>query len=132
MNTHDDSHENPAIADILARQAADRRIALSRRECQSEGGWQQSSQILKENQGRLHRYVDGSRIRVTAASFYAHLLELARAPLRKVRQPTARFASRKRHPLTQQELDALKRGNERRAKEARKRREGKAAASAAE
>jgi hypothetical protein len=127
MNSHDDPRENPAIADILARKAADRRISLSRRECQVEGGWAQSSQILKESHGLLRRYVDGSRIRVTTVSFYQHLLDLASRPARKVRRPSARFARRK---PTQQELDGLKRGNEQRAKEARKRREAKAAAPA--
>jgi hypothetical protein len=130
MNTHDDIHENPAIADILARQAADRRVTLSRRECQLEGGWAQSSQILKENQGLLRRYVDGSRIRITTASFYQHLLSLASAVPRKVRMPPTRFASRQRRAPTQNELDALQRANEKRAKEARKRRETKAAAPA--
>jgi hypothetical protein len=128
MNTHDDIHENPAIADILARQAADRRVTLSRRECQLEGGWAQSSQILKENQGLLRHFVDGSRVRVTSQSFYEHLLALARAAPKKVRMPATRFA-RRRDP-TPAELDGLKRGNDRRAREARKRRESKAAAAA--
>lgn len=132
MNTpnHDPDYENPAVADIRARQKADRRASMSRKECQTEGGWQQSSQILKEGQGLLRRYVDGSRIRITTQSFYEHLIALASAAPRKVRQPATRFASRKRRAPTPQELPGLQRAHEQRAKEARKRREAKAAAPA--
>jgi hypothetical protein len=95
MNTYDDSRENPAIADILARQAADRRVSLSRQECMAEGGWGATSQIEKEAKGPLRRYLDGSRVRITSQSFYEHLLALASAAPKKVRQPPARFARRR-------------------------------------
>ena len=66
-------------------------------------------------------------VRVTSASFYAHLLALASAPSRKV----TRFGPRRRRrDPTPQELAGLQRANEQRAKEARKRREAKAAAAA--
>jgi hypothetical protein len=126
MNTpnRDPDTDNPVVADIRARQKADRRASLSRKDCQLEGGWGQSTQIAKENQNLLRRYVDGSRIRITSQSFYEHLLALASAAPKKVRMPATRFA-RHRDP-TPAELDGLKRGNEARAKEARRRREDKA------
>jgi hypothetical protein len=109
MNTHDDSRENPAVADILAQQAADRRVSLSRQECQIAGGWGATSQIEKENKGKLHRYLDGSRIRVTTASFYAHLIELASAEPRKVRVPPKRFVKNKHHPTLKENTNTARR-----------------------
>ena len=85
-----DLQENPAVADIKARQAADRRVSLSPKECQIEGPLGESTYRAKVASGALHRYLDGARVRITAASFYAHLIELRAAPR------TRRFASRRR------------------------------------
>jgi hypothetical protein len=88
------SHDRTALADILARRDADRRISLSRRECMIEGGWALTTQTLKESSGVLRRYLDGASVRVTTASFYEHLIALASAAPKKVRQPPARFPRR--------------------------------------
>ena len=85
------------------------------------GGWGQTTQLTKEKRGILHAYLDGASVRVTTRSLYTHLLELASAPLRKVRQPPSRFKHKPRVP-TPQELEALRRGNERRRREAEERR----------
>ena len=106
-----DPQENPAVADIKARQAADRRVSLSPKECQTEGGWGESTYRAKVASGALHRYLDGARVRITAASFYGHQIELASgAPDKKVRQPASRFQKAVR-PRTPQELAALQRAN---------------------
>jgi hypothetical protein len=102
MNTREDPRENPALADVLTRKAADTRFSLSRQQSAHEGGWGATSQIEKENAGKLRSYRDGARIRVTTQRFYEHLLELASAPRSKVREPVARFGQpkRKRHSST--------------------------------
>ena len=96
------------------------RVMLTRRQCQQCGNWGPTSQIAKENAGDLDSVLDGSVRKITAASFYRHLIELAirshppAGPV-KARQPAARYQRRcpRREP-TQAELEALKRGNERR------------------
>jgi hypothetical protein len=129
------------VADIKRRQAADSRVMLTRRQCQQGGNWGPTSQIAKENAGDLDSVLDGSVRKITAASFYRHLIELAirshppAGPV-KARQPAARYQRRcPRRESTQAELEALKRGNERRRceaearrAEAQARREAKAAA----
>jgi hypothetical protein len=123
---HDSDAESQTVRDIRAKEKADRRVSMSRQECQLAGNWGATSQIEKENSGKLRRYLDGNRVRITTASFYQHLAELAGAGPGKVHQPAKRFAPRQRVP-TKKELEGLKRGNEKRAKEARNRREAKAA-----
>ena len=91
-NSHE--HENQAVADLKAREAADPRVTLTRRECQVGGGWGQTSQIAKENSGVLHRVVDGTIVRITAASFYRHLIDLAERVAAQG-SPAARDASLK-------------------------------------
>lgn len=88
------AHDRTALADILARRDADRRVSLSRKECMLEGGWAQTTQIAKENSGVLRRYTDGASVRVTTQSFYEHLIVLASAAPKKVRQPPARYSRR--------------------------------------
>jgi hypothetical protein len=129
MNTHDIAQcDTPAAVDIRAREAADKRVSLSRNECQVEGGWGASSQRLKERSGALHRYLDGSSVRITAKSFYAHLIDLANAPPRRGRKPSGTSFQKKPRVRTPQELAALRRANTQRHEEklARKRREGSA------
>jgi hypothetical protein len=98
--------ETPAAADIRAKEKADSRTSLTRKQCQDEGNWGPTTQIKKENRGVLHRYLDGSVVRIPAASFYAHLIDLASAPAKKVRQPAKRYQKRPR-PRTPQELEGL-------------------------
>ncbi len=71
--------DTPAAADIRAREAADKRASLSRNECQIEGNWGSTSQRAKEAAGKLHQYYDDSSVRITARSFYQHLIDLANA-----------------------------------------------------
>ena len=85
------------------------------------GGWGQTTQITKEKRGLLHVYLDGASVRITTQSLYEHLIQLASAPVRKVRQPAARFQRKRRDP-TLQELEALRRANEARKQDAAERR----------
>jgi dTDP-D-glucose 4,6-dehydratase len=79
MTTALPNHENPAIADVDAREAADPRFALTNRECETEGGWGPSTQRKKQAEGCFNTYRDGTRVMNTAKSFYAHLRSLAAA-----------------------------------------------------
>ena len=119
--------ENPAVADIDAREAADPSVLKSRKQCQTEGGWGQTTQIAKEDSRVLHRVNVGMSVKITSKSFYQHLRDLASAQLRKLRQPSARYQKRPRE-RTAAELRGLQIGNAQRAEQARKRREAKAAA----
>ena len=117
---------NPAVDDIKAKQAADPSASKSRRQCMEIGNWGQTTQLEKEKRGILRSYTDGASVRITTQSLYEHLIELASAPVRKVRQPAARFQRKRRDP-TPQELEALKRANaaRKRAAAARKSQENK-------
>ena len=77
------------------------------------GGWGQTTQLGKEKRGLLRTYTDGASVRITTQSLYEHLIELASVPIRKVRQPAARFQRKRRQP-TEAELAGLRLGNERR------------------
>jgi hypothetical protein len=121
-NTHDcTAPANPAVADIKAKWAADPSASKSRRDCMLIGGWGQTTQLEKEKRGVLRTYTDGASVRVTTQSLYEHLIELASVPIRKVRQPAARFQRKRRQP-TEAELTGLRLGNERRKREAAARR----------
>jgi hypothetical protein len=97
----------------------------------TEGGWKQTSQLQKEQNGLLRTVLDGARRRVTTESFYEHLLALATAPPRKVRRPPKRYTKATR-PRTEAELKGLRKGNEARRREAQLRRAVRAAAREAE
>ena len=71
--------ENPAVADIDAREAADPSVLKSRKQCQTEGGWGQTTQIAKEYSSDLHRVNVGMSVKITSKSFYQHLRDLASA-----------------------------------------------------
>jgi hypothetical protein len=122
----DTPRDTPAAADIRAVEAADPRKSLSRKECQTEGNWGASSQRVKEQSGVLHRYLDGSSVRITAKSFYTHLIDLANAPPRQGRKASSTSFQKKPRVRTPRELAALRRANTQRHEEklARKRREG--------
>ena len=116
-NTHDSAAPATAVADIKAKWAADPSASKSRRQCMEIGGWGQTTQISKEKRGVLRTYLDGASVRVTSESLYRHLVELASVPIRKVRQPAARFQRQRRQP-TEAELAGLRLANERRKREA--------------
>ena len=123
-------YENPAVADIRAREAADKRVSLSPKECQIEGNFGASSFRLKVKNGLLHRYLDGSSVRITAKSFYAHLIALANAPARQGRKPSKTSFQKHPRPRTEAELRGLEIGNQRRREEAQLRKGAKQAARA--
>jgi hypothetical protein len=89
------------------------------------GGWGASSQRVKEQSGVLHRYLDGSSVRITTDSLYDHLIDLANAPARQGRKPSRTSFQKKIRPRTEAEKRGLARANAQRheEKEARKRRE---------
>jgi len=121
-NTHDyATPTNPAVDDIKAKWAADPSASKSRRDCMLIGSWGQTTQLEKEKRGLLRTYTDGASVRITTQSLYEHLIELASVPVRKVRQPAARFRRKRRQP-TEAELAGLRLGNERRRREATTRR----------
>jgi hypothetical protein len=117
-------HDTPAAADIRAREAADKRASLSPKECQIEGNFGASSFRLKVQNGVLHRYLDGSSVRITARSFYQHLIDLANAPARQGRKASSTTFQKKIRPRTGAELRGLKVGNDRRHDEAEARKRG--------
>jgi hypothetical protein len=121
------------VSDLLRRKAKDCRIVLSRRDCEREGGWGPTRQIELERAGNLRSFLSGSKRVITAESFYGHLIASAIAshpldgPERKARQPLMRYRTHRKP--TPQELEGLRRGNARRAAEAQRRRETRAAGS---
>ena len=119
-NSHDCA-TSTAVDDIKAKWAADPSASKSRRQCMEAGAWGLTTQIAKERRGVLRTYTDGASVRITTQSLYEHLVELASAPVRKVRQPVTRFQRKRRDP-TPQELEALKRANAARKREAAARR----------
>jgi hypothetical protein len=53
---------------------ADRRNALSRGDCETEGGWSEATQVEKEKAGALRSFLDGKKRLITSSSFYEHLI----------------------------------------------------------
>jgi hypothetical protein len=122
--------DTPAAADIKATWAADPSASKTRKECQVVGNWGPTTQIVKEKRGILHTYTDGAVVRVTTQSLYSHLVDLANAPRRRVREPAAAFRRVKKaaRPRTAAELEGLRKGRERFRAEAIARRAAKEAA----
>jgi hypothetical protein len=116
--------QNPAVADIRAMQAADPAASKSRKEAGLIINCGQTKVIKLEKAGLLHRYTDGSSVRITTASIYEYLIACAAAPPRKVREPAAKFRHAKKapRPRTEAELEGLRKGNAKRAAEAQARR----------
>ena len=110
--------DTPAAADIRPVRRPTSASPCRARNARLEGGWGASSQRLKEQSGVLHRYLDGSAVRITAKSFYAHLIDLANAPARQGRKPSGTSFQKKRRAPTEHELEGLRKGNEQRAAEA--------------
>ena len=110
-------------------------LSISRQECMSAFGHGMTRQILIEQAGEVESYLDGGNRRISTASICRRLIALATCRIR-LDGPELRKAcvSRRsdvsqRLPLdrTPAELEGLKRGNERRAEEARRRREARVA-----
>jgi hypothetical protein len=120
--THD--HDTPAAAALRRQKAADPRKLISNKDCILEGGWGQTTQMSKVASGILHRVNVGLRVMVTAESFWDHLIDLANAPQKRLRNPRTKF-QRRRSESTPQELAGLAIGNAKRAAQAQKRREAK-------
>jgi hypothetical protein len=80
---------------------------------------------VKVENGVLHRYLDGSSVRITARSFYQHLIDLASAPPRQGRKPSTTSFQKQSRPRTEAELEGLRKAKAVRAREAELRREGK-------
>ena len=108
---HDIDRDTPAAADIRAREAADKRISLSRKECMTEGGWGASSQRLKEQTAPCTAISTVPRSGSPPARFTQHLIDLANAPPRQGRKPSATSFQKKKRQPTPAELDGLKRAN---------------------
>jgi hypothetical protein len=53
----------------------EKRSALSRKECETEGGWKQTSQQSKEDSGALLSFRDGKKVLISADSFHRHLID---------------------------------------------------------
>jgi hypothetical protein len=115
------------VNDIISRAERDIRVAVPRAvacEMQHIGS---SREIELENAGVLLSYLDGSRRLITTASIYARLIRLAieshplDGPSVRVRRPSTRYQRRRREP-TLAELEGLRKGNERRKREAEARR----------
>jgi hypothetical protein len=117
-----------AIADLEHALAREQRAVLTRRECQSIGGWGATSQVEKEKSGALVSILDGATRKITTESLYRHLIALAlasypaNAPAAKGRKPKSGFRKKLR-ARTEAELRGLAIGNARRREEARARRE---------
>jgi hypothetical protein len=115
------------VADIKARAEREVCVAVPRQVSQEMQHIGPSRQIELENAGELRSYLDGSRRLVTTASIYARLIRRAieshpvDGPPARVRRPSTRYQRHRRQP-TPQELEGLKRGNERRKREAEARR----------
>jgi hypothetical protein len=115
------------VNDIVGRAERDVRVAVPRAVAQEMQHIGPSRQIELENEGELTTYLDGSRRLVLITPIYARLIRLALAshpldgPSVRVRQPSTRYQRRRREP-TPREIEGLKKGNERRKREAEARR----------
>jgi hypothetical protein len=103
---------HPDIVDLFtAWKSPSTPSAFSRKAAQERGGWQATRQIQKEQQGVLRTVRDGKRVLTTAASLFPHLIE------RVIASHPAGTEKPRRQP-TENELRALRAGNERRHQEA--------------
>jgi hypothetical protein len=91
---------HPDIRNLFHQQAADIRKAMSRADCQHEGGWDETTQIGKEKSGALRTFLDGKKRLVSVDSFYECLITRVvlshplGAPAPKGTQTSTRFKSR--------------------------------------
>lgn len=105
---------------------------LPRKEGHREAGVGPTKGDQLEAAGVFEAYVAGSRVRITSRSIARYRLALAilshptDGPRLKIRQPSERYQKRARE-RTEAELEGLRRGNEQRAEQARRRREAHAA-----
>jgi hypothetical protein len=107
-------------------------LDLSRVETRHVSNVKATKELELEAAGIFEAYADGTRMRVTTRSIARRRIALAilshpvDGPRPKIRQPSGRFQKTIR-PRTAAELAGLARGNAKRAEEARRRREAKAA-----
>jgi hypothetical protein len=119
---------NAIIADLLMSYAAETRITLTRADCISRGGWSLSTQLNKEKAGYLLSILDGVSRRITARSFYQHLIDLAisshplNAPAARARSRQTKTSFRRPFVPSAAQLEGLRRGNAQRAAAAEARR----------
>ena len=125
------SQAKPLIARELEWLAKQTSPTLPRKEAEAAGGWKQSKGLTLQTLGVLGTFNLDTRVQVSTRDItrYRTAQILLSYPIDggsklKIRQPRARFqkAVRARRP---QELEGLRKGNERRAREAQLRREGK-------
>ena len=89
------------IIELFHQWSADRRKAMSRLDCQHEGGWGATTQCEKEKAGALRAFLDGKKRLITISSFYEHLITRlilshpAGAPAPKGTATSTRFVARK-------------------------------------
>ena len=120
-------HAKPLIANELGW-LVKQPPSLPRKGAQEAGGFGQTKAIALQALGVLRSFNLGARVQVSARDVTRYRLAqiLLSCPIDgpklKIRQPAARFRKKVR-PRTPAELLGLKRGNEQRAEEARKRRE---------
>jgi hypothetical protein len=62
------------IRELFHQWRNDTRKALTRRDCQYEGRWGETTQISKEENGTLRTFLDGKRRLISTSSFYQHLI----------------------------------------------------------
>jgi hypothetical protein len=97
------------IGDIFARWQADQRLGLTRKEVRTLLNCGSTSEREKERRGILKTWVDGTIVRVSAASAYRHALDLVAAshpiegPAKKARTPAKPFRKGWGAPRTPQE-----------------------------
>jgi hypothetical protein len=127
------------VADLLAKQKAESRPALSRKDAGALLGVGVTKLLQLEAAGKLDGFLDGASRRITTASLYRYLIgqviksHPVDGPAVKVRQPPKQFRRAKApRPRTEAELDGLRRGNERRRLEAQARRSGASSSAEAE
>jgi hypothetical protein len=127
------SQAKPMIArelEFLAKQPCP---TLPRKEADAAGGWKTSKGLALQALGILGTFNLDTRVQVSTRDITRYRIAqiLLSYPIDggsklKIRQPKARFKKQRREP-TERELEGLRKGNERRAREAEQRREGKAA-----
>jgi hypothetical protein len=65
---------HPDIRERFRCWDADPRSAMSRKDCQNEGGWGETTQITKEDSGDLFSFLDGKKRLISTSSFHRHLI----------------------------------------------------------
>jgi hypothetical protein len=115
------------VKTLLACQAADPRLSVTRQECMRIDPHGVSKQIMLEETGAYDVYIDGGQRRILVASIYNRMIAAviashpADGPPAKVREVATSF-KKKARPRTEAELRGLAQANEARRLEAQARR----------